>query len=207
VPPHSWNYRGLSQEGALTIEKYKACYTCKQKMSAANFNKRSNRKDGLDGSCRACVNSRKRAWNKANPQKVSEMNRKSYLKNPDTFKSAAKLWKQNNPEKAYASSRSYLNSKPGLANSYASARRSKIASGGSFTIRKKFLQKLYSSPCVYCNSFNFIEADHVLPISLGGRHSEGNLVPACRSCNRSKHNDLLIMWKRKRGASYQPTSN
>ncbi|WP_203620386.1 HNH endonuclease [Streptomyces sp. SID8499] len=36
--------------------------------------------------------------------------------------------------------------------------------------------------------------DHVIPLSRGGQHAEGNLVPACKSCNSSKGDKLLIEW-------------
>ncbi|MEU4427510.1 HNH endonuclease [Actinoplanes sp. NPDC024001] len=36
--------------------------------------------------------------------------------------------------------------------------------------------------------------DHVIPVALGGRHAIGNLAPACRGCNNSKNDDLLIEW-------------
>lgn len=30
--------------------------------------------------------------------------------------------------------------------------------------------------------------DHIVPISRGGTNEPGNLQPACRECNASKHN-------------------
>lgn len=79
---------------------------------------------------------------------------------------------------------------------YANVRRLKKLSNGVFIISAKELKKLYSSPCIYCGSKNSIQADHVIPISKGGVHSVGNLVPACRKCNQSKSNKLLSQWKR-----------
>ncbi|TVL89887.1 hypothetical protein CD790_25470 [Streptomyces sp. SAJ15] len=31
-------------------------------------------------------------------------------------------------------------------------------------------------------------------MSRGGRHAEGNLAPACKPCNSSKSDKLLIEW-------------
>jgi hypothetical protein len=50
--------------------------------------------------------------------------------------------------------------------------------------------------CFYCGSAGVLTQDHIIPLSRGGRHGEGNLVPACLSCNRSKASRLLIEWRR-----------
>ena len=79
---------------------------------------------------------------------------------------------------------------------YANVRRLRKLSNGVFNISIKELKRLYSSPCIYCGSNNSIQADHVIPISKGGVHSIGNLVPACSRCNQSKSNKFLSQWKR-----------
>jgi len=38
--------------------------------------------------------------------------------------------------------------------------------------------------------------DHVVPLIRGGRHSVGNIIPACRSCNSSKGGKFIIEWKK-----------
>lgn len=45
----------------------------------------------------------------------------------------------------------------------------------------------YDGCCAYCGQqSNSLHLDHVIPLARGGRHSIGNLVPACRTCNTSK---------------------
>lgn len=41
--------------------------------------------------------------------------------------------------------------------------------------------------------------DHVLPLIKGGTNHIGNLVPCCLACNLSKADDLVIVWRVKRG--------
>lgn len=43
--------------------------------------------------------------------------------------------------------------------------------------------------CVYCGQ-PALEADHVVPLSLGGPNNPSNLVPSCKSCNIAKSNTL-----------------
>jgi len=50
--------------------------------------------------------------------------------------------------------------------------------------------------CAYCGGTEGgIHMDHVIPLSRGGRHAIGNVVPACRKCNLSKGSKLLMEWK------------
>ncbi|MGV7903999.1 HNH endonuclease, partial [Mycobacterium kansasii] len=37
--------------------------------------------------------------------------------------------------------------------------------------------------CAYCGGEGPFQKDCVLPISRGGRYTQQNVVPACRSCN------------------------
>ncbi len=46
--------------------------------------------------------------------------------------------------------------------------------------------------CQYCGARGVeLECDHVEPISLGGTNEPGNLVTACKTCNRNKRIKLI----------------
>jgi 5-methylcytosine-specific restriction endonuclease McrA len=49
--------------------------------------------------------------------------------------------------------------------------------------------------CFYCGEVKHLTMDHVIPIIRGGRHSIGNLVPACVSCNSSKSRRFIMEWR------------
>jgi 5-methylcytosine-specific restriction endonuclease McrA len=40
--------------------------------------------------------------------------------------------------------------------------------------------------CAYCGADGDLQVEHVMPISQGGEHHLGNIVPACQRCNYSK---------------------
>jgi 5-methylcytosine-specific restriction endonuclease McrA len=73
--------------------------------------------------------------------------------------------------------------------------RERLAPGLSISKRNKLLQtwKSNNTLCVYCSNLA-TTVDHVIPLSRGGTNFEGNLVPACRSCNSSKGTKFLIEW-------------
>jgi 5-methylcytosine-specific restriction endonuclease McrA len=65
----------------------------------------------------------------------------------------------------------------------------KRANGGSFSRAAwEHLKTLFGHCCAYCKRrMERLTQDHVIPISKGGWHFSGNIVPACRSCNSLKH--------------------
>ena len=88
-----------------------------------------------------------------------------------------------------------------LGRNNALIRRANIYAAGVADVTPLDYQRLfnrYDGECAYCHvqlgdSFDW---DHVVPVSRGGRHSVGNLVPACQTCNRSKGAKLLVEWRR-----------
>lgn len=57
--------------------------------------------------------------------------------------------------------------------------------------------KEFGNRCAYCGSDGKpfgLGMDHVIPLRSGGKHSVGNVVPACRSCNSRKHTNRYDEW-------------
>lgn len=54
--------------------------------------------------------------------------------------------------------------------------------------------KRQSRRCAYCPAAA-TTIDHVIPLSRGGTNFEGNLAPACRSCNSSKCARLVVEFR------------
>lgn len=51
--------------------------------------------------------------------------------------------------------------------------------------------------CAYCGDRpSDLHMEHVVPLSRGGQHSIGNVLPACPPCNLSKNAKLLVEWRR-----------
>ena len=53
--------------------------------------------------------------------------------------------------------------------------------------------------CAYCHAAGVsLQRDCIQPVSRGGRYTVENVVPACASCNASKHNAEVTGWLRRR---------
>ena len=82
-----------------------------------------------------------------------------------------------------------------------SQRRARKRGNGEFRVGKSDLYRALVRArelCTYCSArvtWDSVEWDHVVPISRGGCHSIGNLVPSCRSCNRSKGRSTVTEWR------------
>lgn len=50
--------------------------------------------------------------------------------------------------------------------------------------------------CVYCwrRSEKWLEFEHIIPLTRGGKHEWANVAMVCARCNRSKGNRFLLEW-------------
>jgi hypothetical protein len=165
------------------LNQSKYCSKCKQVKSLADFHKSSSTRDGLQYKCKPCHTGEIRAWEKKNPEKVL------------AYKESNKLWRIRNAESIKAKGIEYAKQHRAEAKNRVAKRRAELKSNGVFLITAKEVAQLYIKPCFYCGSHDQIELDHVIPISRSGTHSIGNLVAACRLCNRAKSNLFVMEWQ------------
>lgn len=126
---------------------------------------------------------------KENPEKYRKYARTAYAKHREDRIQRSNKWQKENPDR--------------VAARY--AKRKSRESG--FTVTKKFQRRsLHRSGyrCIYClqkldtvnrRSPGGLHWDHVIPLSRGGRNSEGNLVPSCATCNMKKGVKYLVEWR------------
>lgn len=178
----------------------KQCGKCGIVKQDSDFHARRNRRDGngLYHWCKECwgkynreyyhahkyeeTKERHRRWFSENPGKAKEYRSKQYLENKERELELAKEWRKANPEKVAGYSRQYA--------------RMKRANGGDFTDQEwQNLLTEYSGMCAACGSTDTIEADHIVPLSKGGKNTRENIQPLCRSCNRHKaKRTISFLW-------------
>lgn len=105
-----------------------------------------------------------------------ERNRRKYANDPRAALDYYKQWRLRNLERARAYVRISGN------------KRRAAKAGVHFTFGEwEELLRSHHGRCAYCGSTDRIEADHRTPLCRGGSNDIGNILPACRSCNRRKH--------------------
>jgi 5-methylcytosine-specific restriction endonuclease McrA len=73
-----------------------------------------------------------------------------------------------------------------------------VVRSGVYTVTDKDVRRLFTrfaNSCAYCGAAGPLHLDHIFPISRGGEHRIGNLIPACPSCNKRKASRLLAEWR------------
>ncbi|MGW4076047.1 HNH endonuclease [Streptomyces asiaticus] len=111
-----------------------------------------------------------------------------YAENRDALIAAAAAWSTANRDKRRL-----------IAAQYKAKRRGWEGDGPGVAL-KDWLQVLgrHAGRCAYCGGETCdTHMDHVVPLSRGGAHSIGNVLPACPACNLSKGPKLLVEWRRR----------
>jgi 5-methylcytosine-specific restriction endonuclease McrA len=123
-------------------------------------------------------------WNNENKEK-HRANARAYARRHDAkVKERNKKWRQANPE---------------IRNLLEHKRKANKLNNGVFEVTGKDWKKMlsrYNHSCIYCGEKGKMTMDHVVPLSRGGRHSIGNLVPSCGPCNFSKNKKFITEWKK-----------
>lgn len=167
------------------MQQSKKCTLCLQTKPLSSFHKDLSSADRLTQRCATCRNILQNAY-RIDKQENAWTSKKRPTQTPED-----KRLRDN----AYRRKRNAL-----LVFANATSRAKRFESFiGVFT--KKEINRLYKSPCTYCGSYDKISLDHVMPLARGGRHTKGNIVPACFSCNSSKKNKTLTEWKMSDGRS------
>lgn len=93
----------------------------------------------------------------------------------------------------------YAKRNPHVGQASKRRRKALLADAGVFEFTSRDWRRMCARSggrCFYCGHLAPLTMDHVIPITRGGRHSAGNLVPACARCNSSKKDRLIIEWRR-----------
>jgi 5-methylcytosine-specific restriction endonuclease McrA len=122
-------------------------------------------------------------WRAANPQKVKAALVKWLAERPEQNRANSAHWQAKHPEAVSANSANY--------------RHRKRANGGNFSRAAwEHMKAIFGYCCAYCGRrMKRLTQDHVVPVSKGGWHFSGNIVPACQSCNSRKGTKILALDK------------
>lgn len=123
-----------------------------------------------------------RQYVERNREKIREQQRQYRLRNIEHTREVQRAWRKANPNLCRLIDQR--------------KRASRESEACEITLRdwNRVLHR-YRQSCAYCGKRGPLHVDHVFPLSRGGRHSIGNVLPACPFCNLSKSNKFLIEWR------------
>jgi hypothetical protein len=153
------------------------------------------------------IAARAKAYQKANRKKIRSYERTYEKENHERIKARKaayqqanpgriaykKAWSKANPEKRAAYQKTWRKANREVLQVQQRRRRKRLVGKIAGEDWRRLVAR-HNGLCAYCQERPATEIDHVIPVSRGGRHTIGNVLPACRSCNLSKRARLLIEW-------------
>lgn len=139
------------------------------------------------------------------PEVRAQRSRDYYLRNKEASKRRAQEWALQNKSRKVENMKRWLSENREhirLSSArYENQRRARLKDSKSPGVTAREwaeILEINGHVCVYCGGSNNgkrLERDHIHPIALGGLDEPSNVVPACRSCNASKHTKTVTEWR------------
>jgi 5-methylcytosine-specific restriction endonuclease McrA len=176
------------------------CTKCSVDQPEDNFAIRNKKTGKRKNQCRLCVSAYLKTYRDTYciPDTRKEYERKYYESHKAEYASRSKTWRGQNPERWSGYSAAWAKRNPRKAANNASSRRALLRGNGVSVVTHRDIDRLvnrFDGKCAYCQDRPFEQLDHIIPVSRGGRHSIGNLLPACQPCNISKFASLQVEWR------------
>lgn len=104
-----------------------------------------------------------------------------------------KIWIKNNHEHCLQKKKElYQKHKEQYLHDRKIARYKRRSAEGSHTLKEwKNVLEYFGNRCLWCETTDNLERDHVVPISKGGTNYIHNIQPLCKTCNRKKWNKII----------------
>lgn len=191
----------------------KTCRTCKEEKPLSEFYTKKGSADGVSGECKSCTrarSARRRAekpdgckkaieeWTKKNQTKVKAYKKKHYEANRREIIDRSTKWVEDNRDRRYETWRAWYDTNPEARARASRKRRASMFGADVRVVTQRDWDSLiahYRGLCAYCMEKPWKHRDHIVPVSRGGRHSIGNLIPSCTECNLSKKDKTIMEWK------------
>lgn len=182
----------------------KTCTVCKTEKDLSEFGKQKSSSTGIRSACKKCHTEKAKLYAAKNKPKVAayhalhyernkekyiERNRARYLKSSKVINKKNAEWKKINSDlvKVYNQNRK-------------AKKRMQVGQISRGIVKK--LMTLQGGHCINCKT-NLHDSghhlDHIMPIDLGGLHTDENLQLLCPKCNLRKFNKDPIAWAKENG--------
>jgi 5-methylcytosine-specific restriction endonuclease McrA len=188
----------------------KACTECQQIKPLTEFHIRKDAKDGHRNKCKNCFKAINAKWRNNNQIQKKQSAALWYVKNKNHAVNQAQKWQKNNRDKKRQHNKNWRKNNHNKIIEFAkkwrlanpekvreAEHRRRAFKNNTQTkfVSKKEILSLYLANCFYCSKPLAGTVDHIVPLSRGGRHSIGNLISACVSCNSKKGTKTIMEWK------------
>lgn len=131
---------------------------------------------------------------------IAEYNRKYQQEHKEYFlqwkrNHSAENW-QKNKERYRPYQKEWWKAHRELSCMYSHRRRSRIKKLEATLTQEQweFIKNYFNRRCAYCGKELPLTQDHFIPVANDGEYTHNNIIPACKSCNSSKHTKDFFEW-------------
>lgn len=142
-------------------------------------------------------------WQHANLDKARVKSNRWRQANPDKARVSSRRWREEHPDKQRASKQHWNKKHPEQCRKHTQQRRARKQSlPATFTEQDwQHALEYFNGCCVYCGHTpslfdvnTVLHQEHHIAQSKGGGYTPDNILPACQSCNLSKHDKDPEIW-------------
>jgi len=185
--------RAYREANSEKIAAYQRKYKAENKKELAAYNRKYDHTYRAEN--KAKIAARGREYRSENKAKIAAYWRGYRVANGEGLKAISRAWQIANKESATAYGKAHKKAHPEVAAKARHKRRALKLGNGTFEVTAKDLLRIRNSPCVHCGAPGPSHVDHVIPLSKGGTHSIGNLMPLCQTCNSSKRANYYSVFR------------
>jgi HNH endonuclease len=184
----------------------KICWNCKLKRNAAahpanveKANKRRNNRYAINANNYRTKRLKKaKVYRDSHLGKTREDSRAWREKNPEWSRASQRAWRAKNPGRIKRNSQLYALLNPDKIRHNNRLRKARMRRANIGTITAALWNErvmYFGQCCAYClQPMDVVTMEHVTPLTRGGLHDIGNVVPACVECNAKKYYKNLLEW-------------
>ena len=192
----------------------KRCLGCGLSKEYSEFHRQKSLPDGYRPRCKQCRKASSREYYEKNADALKAKSARFRCEQPQRARAHVSAWVTRNLSRKRAKDREYhrehreekraYNKTPerraahrANAKMQGAKRRAAIGSTVEPITADQWeeIQQSYLLLCVYClEKCDDLTMDHVVALNRGGDHAAGNVVPACRKCNREKTDKSVIVF-------------
>ena len=178
------------QDNKAIISEYNKQYSQANKVAHSDYSKQWYQKN------RVKQVERNKQWQRDNRVVCAEYQKQYRQDNKEAYDKHKKQYYQENIVARAEYAKEHQKVHPELHRIQNQKRRSlKLQLPHTLTMEQWERTKIhFNNRCAYCAEELPLTQDHFIPLSKGGGYIAGNIVPACISCNSSKHNSTFLNW-------------
>lgn len=145
------------------------------------------------------VKERKKRYrsNPENIEKIRAYNRMRRAMCPEHLCAMSKRWREKSKDRIKEYNKQYVQSHKDYFVQAVHKRNARIQQLPATLTQQEWEEAKaeFNYKCAYCGQpTDRLTQDHVIPVSKGGGYTKINIIPACKSCNSSKHTTPLLEW-------------